>query len=146
MRPPLITILLVVLFVILYTIGTYSRFNYLDFIYKGHPIPIWCVLCLIVLLALLWNYNRKIGILYGILILFQLKRVIINSFVGNSPNPTKTSFFTEPNLVDPEDDRIGAADRHLRESEALAADSFKTDDVKIKEILRQIQAELEFDP
>ena len=58
----------------------------------------------------------------------MLFRSIINSFVGENPNPTKTSFFAEPNLVDPEDDR------------------FKTDDVKIKEILRQIQAELEFDP
>jgi hypothetical protein len=60
--------------------------------------------------------------------LFQLKRVIINSFVADEPTPTKTSFFAEPNLLDPEDDR------------------FKTDELKIKEILRQIQSELEFDP
>ena len=146
MRPTPITILLVVLFVVLYIIGTYSRFNYLDFIYKGHPVPVWCVICLLVLFALLWKYNRKIGILYGILILFQLKRIIINTFVGEDTSTTTPNTLVLPPLLDPDDDRIGAADRHLRESEALAADRFKTDDVKIKEILRQIQSELDFDP
>jgi len=129
------TIILVILFVVLYIIGTYTRFNFLDIIYRGHPIPIWCVVCLIVLLALLWNYNRIIGTLYGILILFQLKRVIINAFVGDASDiasistPTNTGvIMTDSVLMNPDDDR------------------FKTDDVKIREIIRQIQAELDFDP
>ena len=134
-KPTPVTILLVILFVVLYVIGSYTRFNFLDIIYRGHPIPIWCVVCLIVLLALLWNYNRIIGTLYGILILFQLKRVIINAFVGDASDiasistPTNTGvIMTDSFLMNPDDDR------------------FKTDDVKIREIIRQIQAELDFDP
>ena len=132
-KPTPVTILLVILFVVLYVIGSYTRFNFLDIIYRGHPIPIWCVVCLIVLLALLWNYNRIIGTLYGILILFQLKRVIINAFVGDASSSTITTTQTNPLtvnsvLMNPDDDR------------------FKTDDVKIREIIRQIQAELDFDP
>mgnify|MGYP003347379110 CR=1 FL=1 len=134
-KPTPVTILLVILFVVLYVIGSYTRFNFLDIIYRGHPIPIWCVVCLIVLLALLWNYNRIIGILYGILILFQLKRVIINAFVGDASStevkatPTNTTPMTIDSVLMNQDD-----------------DRFKTDDVKIREIIRQIQAELDFDP
>ena len=124
----LLNVVLVSFFVVLFIIGTYTRFNYIDIIYKGHSISILCIVFLLVLFGLLWRYNTTIGVLYGILILFQLKRIIINGFIGEMTIPTTTSFFAEPNLMDPEDDR------------------FKTDDVKLKEIIRQIQSELEFDP
>lgn len=123
----LINIILVICFLIFYIIGTYTRFNYLDLIYKGHPIPLYCIIILIILLAFIWQYNRTIGILYGILIIFQLKRIIINSFV-NPEISQQSSFYVEPTLLDTEDKR------------------FKRDNVKIKEILRQIQAEINFDP
>jgi hypothetical protein len=123
--------ILLILFIILYVFGTYIRFNYLDVLYRGHSIPIWCIICLIILFGLLLQYNKTIGIIYGILIIFQFQRIFINGFknkIDSFAVPSSTNFFVEPNLLDPEDNR------------------FKTDEIKLKEILRQIQSELNFDP
>jgi hypothetical protein len=56
------------------------------------------------------------------LIIFQFQRIFINGFknkIDSFAVPSSTNFFVEPNLLDPEDNR------------------FKTDEIKLKEILRQ---------
>ena len=125
-----IDILLLIIFIILYIFGSYHSFNYLHI----HTLSIYLytifIICFLIGIALIYYNNHYIGILYSIILIFQLKHIYIDSFTTATTNPITTKpLYKQSSIlnINPDDDR------------------FKVDDIKIKEILRKIQAELEFD-
>jgi hypothetical protein len=82
-----IDIILVLLFIILFAIGSGYRFNYLHLIFHDADIPIYFYVIVIAILVCLFIYNKFISILYGILIIAQIRRMLVSYFVDSRDSP-----------------------------------------------------------
>lgn len=134
----IINYLFIILFIILYVIASIHKFNLFYYIYPNNNIPLYLIIISFIIVIMLLLYNTYIGLLYAILLIFQLKCIKYENFniSNNTSNnelkanqiDTKNNKLTIPFYIETDDER------------------FKIDDVKIKQIIRQIQAELQFDP
>lgn len=153
----IITIIFAYIFVQFLTL---KRDNIIYKIYADYILNKYCLIIYIILSLLIMKYDKYTGILLLILIIGPFKLSIKELF--DTPTITTIPTMTIPTIPTIVKDGLVIADipkptatflqdtvnqKELLNEQELGVDArFKTDDVAVKEILRQIKSQVDFDP
>ncbi len=149
----IINSILISLFIVLYILGSKNQFNFFSYFYPKNQIPLLLIVLVILIVGSLLIYNTYIGILYVILLIFQLKWIKYDTFLSEINSiPSTTNFLSGDTTYNP-NRAVRSSEEETKQNLLVTPfyidtqdERFRIDDVKVKEIIRQIQAELQFDP